>query len=210
MLRFRLPVLLVACLLAFVHAPPVLAAPVKILALGDSLMAGYNLAPDLGFAPRLENALAKMGREAFVINGGVSGDTSAGGLARLDWMLAETPDMVILELGANDALRGLDPATTRANLAAIIERLQARHIPVLLAGMKAPRNLGPEYVAAFDGLYPDLAAQYGIALYPFFLEGVALQTEFLQEDGLHPNAAGVDRIVANILPAVIAILDGAP
>jgi len=183
------------------------ADPVKILALGDSLTAGYGLPQGEGFTEQLQQALRDRGHDVFVINGGVSGDTTAGGLARLDWALADAPDMVIVELGANDALRAIDPAASRANLDAILAELQARQIPALLAGMIAPRNLGKDYVAAFDGMYPELAARYQVPLYPFFLEGVAAEPEFNQADGIHPNAEGVAVIVAGILPEVTAMLD---
>jgi len=183
------------------------ADPVKILALGDSLTAGYGLPQGEGFTEQLQQALRDRGHDVFVINGGVSGDTTAGGLARLDWALADAPDMVIVELGANDALRAIDPAASRANLDAILAELQARQIPALLAGMIAPRNLGKDYVAAFDGMYPELAARYQVPLYPFFLEGVAAEPEFNQADGIHPNAEGVAVIVAGILREVTAMLD---
>jgi len=184
-------------------APAARAAPIAVLAFGDSLTAGYGLAAADGFTAKLQAALAGKGIEARVINGGVSGDTTAGGLARLDWSLADKPDLVILELGANDALRGLDPATTRANLDAMLQRLRAIGVPVLLAGMRAPPNLGRDFAAAFDPIYPELAAQYGVPLYPFFLDGVAVDPGLTQPDGLHPNAAGVDIIVARLLPTLL-------
>ena len=187
-------------------AQAAMAAPIKILALGDSLTAGYGLAQGDGFCPQLEKALRAAGRDVTVIDGGVSGDTTADGLARLDWTLADKPDVVIVELGANDALRGLDPAQAKANLAAILGRLRKQGYIVLLAGMKAPRNLGPEYDQAFDAIYPDLARRYGVALYPFFLDGVAAQPALIQADGLHPNPAGVAVIVKRILPAVEKVL----
>jgi len=176
------------------------ARPVKIVALGDSLTAGLGLPANAAFPARLERALAEKGIAAEVVNAGVSGDTTADGLARLDWSVPDDSDAVILELGANDALRGLDPAQTRANLEAILKRLIARRLPVLLAGMRAPPNMGAEYTKAFDAIYPDLAAAYGVVLYPFFLEGVAAERALNQGDGLHPTAAGVDVIVAKILP----------
>ena len=176
------------------------ARPVKIVALGDSLTAGLGLPANAAFPARLERALAEKGIAAEVVNAGVSGDTTADGLARLDWSVPDDSDAVILELGANDALRGLDPAQTRANLDAILKRLTARRLPVLLAGMRAPPNMGAEYTKAFDAIYPDLAAAYGVVLYPFFLEGVAAERALNQGDGLHPTAAGVDVIVAKILP----------
>ncbi len=182
------------------------AAPIKILAFGDSLTAGYGLAESDGFCAQLEKALQAAGHDVTVINGGVSGDTTADGLARLDWALADHPDVVILELGANDALRGLDPARAKANLDDILAQLTRQHYVVLLAGMLAPRNLGPDYDQAFDGMYPDLARKHQVALYPFFLDGVATNQALTQADGLHPNAAGVAIIVKRILPAIERVL----
>jgi acyl-CoA thioesterase I len=176
--------------------------PVKIVALGDSLTVGLGLPADAVFPARLARALAQKGVAAEVVNAGVSGDTTADGFARLDWSVPDDSDAVILELGANDALRGLDPAQTRANLDAILRRLAARHIPVLLAGMRAPPNMGADYVRAFDAVYPDLAAAHGVIFYPFFLDGVAAERGLNQGDGIHPTAAGVDVIVAKILPQV--------
>jgi acyl-CoA thioesterase-1 len=189
---------------------PVRAAPLRILVLGDSLAAGYGLAEPDSFPAQLAAALAAQGVEVKVINGGVSGDTSAGGLARLDWVLADDPQLVILELGANDGLRGLDPKATGANLEAIVARLVAEKRAVLLAGMKAPPNLGGDYGAAFDGLYPAIAARHGIALYPFFLDGVVTDPSLNQDDGIHPNAAGVKVIVQRILPYVVKAIDTLP
>ncbi len=180
----------------------------RILALGDSLTAGFGLPQGDGFTDQLENALQAAGYDAVVINAGVSGDTTAGGLARLDWALADDPHVVIVELGANDALRGIDPATSRANLDAILVELGDRKVPALLAGMLAPRNLGSDYVTAFDGMYGDLAREHQVPLYPFFLEGVAAEPELNQADGIHPNAQGVQIIVDGILPDVTAVLDG--
>jgi acyl-CoA thioesterase I len=176
--------------------------PLKIVALGDSLTAGLGLPADAAFPARLARALAQKGIAAEVVNAGVSGDTSADGLARVDWSVPEDTDAVILELGANDALRGLDPAQTRANLDAMLRRLAARRIPVLLAGMRAPPNLGADYTKAFDAIYADLAGARGALFYPFFLDGVAAERGLNQGDGLHPTAAGVDVIVAKILPQV--------
>lgn len=183
------------------------AAPLRILAFGDSLTAGYGLPQEDGFVPQLQQALDKMGRDTLVINGGVSGDTTAGGVTRLDWMLADKPDLVILELGANDALRGLDPAEARRNLETIILRLKESGARILLAGMLAPRNLGQEYATAFDSIYPDLAEVHGVDLYPFFLEGVATRPELNQGDGLHPTKEGVAVIVDGILPHVTRLMD---
>ncbi|SDH28906.1 acyl-CoA thioesterase-1 [Roseospirillum parvum] len=179
------------------------AAPLRILALGDSLTAGYNLPQGAGFPAQLEAALTARGHAVEVINGGVSGDTSAGGLSRLAWQLGDTPpDAAIVELGANDGLRGLDPGRTEANLSQLIARLKGTGVAVLLAGMMAPPNLGPEYGEAFNGLYPRLADQHEVLLYPFFLEGVAAQPELLQPDGLHPTEEGVAEIVRRMLPKV--------
>ena len=189
------------------YAIPAQADQMRILALGDSLTAGYGLPQGDGFTDQLEAALQEQGYDAVVLNAGVSGDTTAGGLARLDWALADAPDIVIVELGANDALRGIDPASSRANLAAILDELQARGVPALLAGMLAPRNLGADYVDAFDGMYGALAEEYDVPLYPFFLEGVAAEPDLNQPDGIHPNASGVAIIVEGILPDVTAMLD---
>ena len=176
--------------------------PVNIVALGDSLTAGYGLAASEAFPARLQRALSAKGLAAKVANAGVSGDTAAGGLARLDWSVPEGTDAVILELGANDALRGFDPAITRKALQAMLDRLQTRKIPVLLCGMLAPPNMGAEYGRAFNAIYPDLAGQTGAILYPFFLAGVAADPKLNQSDGLHPTAAGVAVIVDRILPQV--------
>jgi acyl-CoA thioesterase I len=176
--------------------------PLRIVAFGDSLTAGYGLPADAAFPAKLAQALAAKGVATEIANAGVSGDTTSGGLARLDWSVPDGTEAVILELGANDALRGVDPKLTRGALEAMLDRLKARHIPVLLAGMLAPRNLGPDYGRAFDAIYPDLAKKYGAILYPFFLDGVAADPKLNQRDGLHPTAAGVDVIVAKILPAV--------
>ena len=170
------------------------------MALGDSLTAGYGLAPADGFAPKLETYLRARGLAVRVVNGGVSGDTSSGGLARFDWAVPNEADAIIVELGANDALRGINPDVTRANLTQIIEKSRARSLQILLAGMLAPPNLGPKYSEAFAGIYPDLARKYGVALYPFFLDGVAAQKSLNLADGIHPNAAGIDIIVSRIGP----------
>ncbi|MGD9501687.1 MAG: arylesterase [Methyloceanibacter sp.] len=180
--------------------------PPVIVALGDSLTAGLGLPQDQAFPAQLEAALKARGIAANVVNAGVSGDTAAAGLARLDWSLPQDASAVIIELGANDALQGLPPEATKAALAAIIEKVQAKGLPILLAGMEAPRNLGKDYVEAFGAIYPDLAARYGLILYPFFLEGAALNDGLMLSDGLHPNAEGVAAIVANILPKVEELL----
>lgn len=207
MLRRLLAVAGLALSLFTANGGNAMAAPVRILAFGDSLTAGYGLPEGDGFVPQLQMALQKMGREVSVINGGVSGDTTAGGLSRLDWMLADKPDMVILELGANDMLRGLPPAEARANLDAIIQRIRQSGAKLLLVGMLAARNMGEEYRQQFDAIYPDLAKQHDVPLYPFFLDGVAARPELNQSDGLHPTKEGVAVIVANILPAVTQLLD---
>ena len=181
---------------------PAKIAPVKIVALGDSLTAGYGLPDKDGFVPQLQAALTAKGVAAEVANAGVSGDTASDGLARLDWSVPQGTDAVILELGANDMLRGISPDVTRKMLDAALSQLTARHISVLLCGMRAAPNLGPDYVAAFERIYPDLAAKYGVPLYPFFLDGVAADAKMTQHDGLHPNEAGVKVIVQRILPKV--------
>ncbi len=179
-----------------------------ILDFGDSLTAGYGLAPDQAFPPRLQAALHQRGIEARVVNAGVSGDTTAGGLARLDWALADKPDLVILALGANDALRGIDPAAVRSNLDKMIQRIESSGAKVLLIGMLAPPNWGEEYKTAFDRIFPDLAKIYGVPLYPFFLEGVAMKPELNQPDGLHPNERGVAVLVDRIAPVVAGLVEG--
>jgi acyl-CoA thioesterase I len=182
--------------------PAAAAAPVKIVALGDSLTAGYGLPEQAGFVPRLRAALSANGADAEVANAGVSGETASDGLARLDWSVPAGTDAVIVELGANDMLRGFKPEITRDALDAILRRLTERHIAVLLCGMRAAPNLGAEYGQAFDTVYAELAAKYGVLLYPFFLDGVAADLTLTQPDGLHPNAKGVDVIVGRILPKV--------
>ncbi len=174
----------------------------KIVALGDSITAGFGLPEKDSFVTRLQAALARQGIAAEVANAGVSGNTATDGLARLDWSVPDDTDAVVLELGANDMLRGIKPEVTRAALEAILRRLTERHITVLLCGMRAAPNLGPDYDQAFARIYPELAAKYGALLYPFFLDGVAGDLALNQPDGLHPNAAGVDAIVARILPKV--------
>ena len=188
-----------------------MAAETRLMVLGDSLAAGYGLPPGQGFPERLERDLRADGRDVTVQNAGVSGDTTAGGVARLDWSLADNPQAVIIVLGGNDMLRGLPPEAASANLETIITRLLARDIEVLLTGMMAPRNMGPAYVEAFDGLYPALAARHDIEFYPFFLDGVALDPALNLDDGLHPNEAGIAEISRRIRPAVdrlLARLDG--
>lgn len=180
--------------------------PVRLLALGDSLTAGFGLPNGDGFTDQLEAALRARGLEVEIINAGVSGDTTAGGLARLSWILDDTVTHAIVQLGPNDALRGLEPAQTRDNLRGILEMLKARGVPVLLAGMQAPRNLGPDYAAEFDPIYPDLAKEFDAVLYPFFLDGVALDPALNQDDGIHPTKEGVAIIVDRILPFALRLI----
>lgn len=179
---------------------------IKILVLGDSLAAGYGLMPEDAFPAQLEKILKKRGRRVRVINAGVSGDTSAGGKARLNWVLADKPDMVIVELGANDGLRGLDPRSMIGNLDYIIKYLKLQNIKVLLAGMRAPPNLGPQYSEEFNSVFPYLAKKHEVALFPFFLEGVAAVPSLNQSDGIHPNRKGVRKIVDQITPFVLRLL----
>jgi acyl-CoA thioesterase-1 len=201
----------VAALVLGAAGNPVLASePVKILALGDSLTAGYGLAEADAFTTRLQKALKDKGYDVQVINAGVSGDTTAGGRARLDWALGDQPQVAVVELGANDGLRGLDPASTRENLDAILDTLKDRKIPTLLTGMYAPPNLGREYGDRFNAIYPDLAAKHDVPLYPFFLDGVAMDPKLNQEDGMHPNAKGVAIVVAGILPHLTRLIDELP
>ena len=181
------------------------AESIRILMLGDSLTAGYGLASRDGLPARLEAALRGRGLDAGVIDAGVSGDTTAGGLARLEWALSDRPHAVIVALGANDALRAIDPAVARSNLDRLLAALSERGLPVLLAGMLAPRNLGSEYGGRFDAIYPELAQRHEALLYPFLLDGVATVPTLNQADGLHPNAAGVEVIVERILPSVLCL-----
>ncbi|MFN8831736.1 MAG: arylesterase [Labrys sp. (in: a-proteobacteria)] len=178
------------------------ADPLRLVALGDSLTAGYQLPPAAAFPAQLEKALTARGLAVTVENAGVSGDTASGGLARLDWAIGEGVKGVLLELGANDALRGVPPAETRAALDAIITRLKERGIGVLLIGMRAPPNMGADYQTAFDAIYPDLAAKHGVPLYPFFLDGVVADPSLNLPDGMHPTEKGVAVIVERILPSV--------
>jgi acyl-CoA thioesterase I len=185
---------------------PAMGGPIKILALGTSLTQGYGLPPGTEIPAVLQAKLRTKGIDATVINAGVSGDTSAGGLSRLDWSLAGHPNAAIVELGSNDALRGIDPVSTKNNLSAIIRQLKAKHIPVLLLGMEAPKNFGPEYDKTFNAIYPALAREYNVLLYPFVLDGVALNPKLNQADGIHPNPAGVKIIVARIMPYVMKLV----
>ena len=201
---------LAAALLPALAALPAI-AETRLMVLGDSLVAGYGLPPGQGFPAQLQRDLSSAGRQVTVLDAGVSGDTTAGGLARLDWSLADDPQAVIIVLGGNDMLRGLPPEAARDNLEAIVTRLREREVEVLLAGMMAPRNMGPSYIAAFDAIYPGLAERHDIEFYPFFLEGVALEPALNLDDGLHPNEAGIAEITRRILPSVerlLARLDG--
>ena len=182
------------------------AQPVTLLALGDSLTAGYGLQPSDAFPVKLEAALRARGHDVKVVNAGVSGDTALDGASRLDWALSEQVDAAIVELGANDALRGLPVAQAEQALDRILSALAEKRVEVLLAGMRAPPNLGPEYQVQFDGMYARLAEKHGVLLYPFFLDGVAADPGLNQADGMHPNPAGVDVIVARILPSVEDLL----
>ena len=193
-------------ILPFMTAPQAAGGPVRLVALGDSLTAGYKLPADAAFPAVLERMLKARGADVTVANAGVSGDTATGGLDRVDWSVPDGTDGVILELGANDMLRGTDPKVTEGALAAIIERLKARGIPVLLAGMQAAPNLGPDYKARFDAIYPTLAKRYDLTLYPFFLDGIAGDRGLNLADGLHPTKDGVARIVTGILPSVESFL----
>ena len=189
-------------------APAYAQPPIKVVALGDSLTAGYGLPDKDGFVPQLQAALTAKGLAVEVQNAGVSGDTASDGLARLDWSVPDGTDVVILELGANDMLRGINPDVTRKALDAILGRLTQRHIAILLCGMRAAPNLGPDYVREFERIYPDIAAKYGVPFYPFFLDGVAADPKLTQHDGLHPSAAGVGIIVGRILPTVQELIAG--
>lgn len=197
-------------LAAMMPAFPAFAGPPRLLVLGDSLTAGYGLPLDQGFQVQLQRALAAAGHPVAIVDGAVSGDTSAGGLARLDWVLGQGADVAIVELGANDGLRGLDPKEMEANLTAILNDLASRHIPVLLTGIYVPPNYGPAYQAQFRAVFDRLGARPGVIYDPFFLQGVAMHPELIQRDGLHPNAAGVKREVARLLPLVEQLLARIP
>jgi acyl-CoA thioesterase-1 len=195
--------------ISLVGASPPAERPM-VLAFGDSLTAGYGLEQGLGFAPQLQATLRRHGIRAEVVDGGVSGDTSEAGKARLGWTLdgmKRKPDLVILELGANDMLRGLDPSLTEANLDAMITELARRQIPVMVAGMRGAPNLDPAYIARFEAIYPSVARKHGVAIYPFFLDGAAAQPGMIQPDGMHPTFEGVKRIVTGITPAVKRALE---
>ena len=187
-------------------APAVATRPIKIVVLGDSLSAGLGLSAHDAFPAKLQKSLKDKGIDIDIGNAGVSGDTSSGGRDRLEWSVPEGTEGVIVELGANDALRGIDPAVTRAALSDIVSRLKSRGIAVLLCGMLAPPNYGSDYAARFNSIYPDLAKSFGVALYPFFLDGVAADTKLNQADGIHPTSVGVDIIVSRMMPTVEAFL----
>ena len=193
--------------LAFGAAAASPGQPLRIVVLGDSLVAGFGIKPSDAFPAQLERALKERGHAVEVINAGVSGDTTAGGLERVGWAVPERTGAVILELGANDALRGLDPGRAKANLDKIITTLKAGGAEVLLAGMLAPRNMGEAYTRAFDAIYPELAAKHGLILYPFFLDGVAMNAKLNLDDGLHPNSRGVAEITKKILPSVEQLIE---
>ena len=200
--------LFAAALLMFAAAVPAWAEPFRIVGFGDSLMAGYGLGPGEGFPEKLQAALRRRGHDVVIANAGVSGDTTSGGLSRLDWSIPDGTQLVILELGANDMLRGIDPALVEQNLDKMLARLKERNIPVLLAGMVAAPNLGHAYGEQFGTIYPKLAEKYGATLYPFFLDGVAGDPRLLLEDGMHPNARGIDRMVERALPTVEKAIAG--
>jgi len=202
----HIAVLMIALMTAVDPAWAEAAKPVKLVVLGDSLSAGLGLPAQDAFPTRLQKALQAKGIAVEMTNAGVSGDTSSGGRERLDWSVPDGTDGVIVELGANDALRGIDPGLTRAALTDILQRLAARRIAVMLCGMLAPPNYGADYAARFNSIYPDLAKQFDVPLYPFFLDGVAADAKLNQADGIHPTAAGVDIIVGNMLPTVEAFL----
>lgn len=205
--RWRNAAAAVAVTLITLASQAGLAAPLKILALGDSLTAGYNLPADASFPAQLEKALREKGLQASVINAGVSGDTTAGGLARLDWSLADKPSHALVALGANDMLRGLSPEQARANLDKIIARLKQEGVKVMLVGMLAAPNLGADYGRRFNAIFPDLAKKHDVPLYPFFLEDVANDSRLNLGDGIHPNRAGVATMVRKMMPQILRFLE---
>jgi acyl-CoA thioesterase I len=196
----------VGCVIVTIMSRPAAAAPLKLLVLGDSLTAGYGLPHEDGFQAQLAAALLARGIEVTIVDGSVSGDTSAGGLARIDWVLSDGADAAIVELGANDGLRGLPVEEMERNLTAILDRLDAKHVKVLLSGMYPPPNFGEDYTLEFRAVFDRLSHRPGILYDPFFLEGVALEPSLIQPDGLHPTAEGVARIVARLLPLVVRLL----
>jgi acyl-CoA thioesterase-1 len=208
LLRFNRNCLALMFFLAGLFAPAAYAGPIRVMAFGDSLFAGYGVADADNFPTQLEKALRADGKDVRLINASVSGDTTADGLARLNWSLADKPDLVLLELGGNDALRGLDPDQAKSNLDKILGALKSARIPVLICGMLAPRNLGPAYAQKFDPLFQELADKYHAPLYPFILDGVALDPKLTQPDGIHPNPQGVLVMVKKILPFVEKALPG--
>jgi len=206
-LRKAVAVLLALGAVAAMLGTPAVAGPARLLVLGDSLTAGFGLAHAEGFQAQLAQALAAAGRQVQIIDGAVSGDTTQGGRARLAWVLGDGADAAIVELGANDALRGIDPAVMQTNLTAILDTLAARHIPVLLCGMYAPPNMGPDYAREFNAVFERLSHRPGVLFDPFFLAGVAEVPALNQADGMHPNPEGVRRIVSRLLPIVEKLLD---
>jgi acyl-CoA thioesterase I len=195
-----------AAMVAPGQAPLAQSKPIRLVALGDSLTAGYGLPQEAAFPVVLEKALKAKGHNVEIVNAGVSGDTATAGLDRLDWSVPDGTDGVIVELGANDMLRGVDPAVPRQAIDTIVTRLKERGIPVMLAGMYASRNLGADYTQKFDSLYRDIAKKHGLVLYPFFLDGIAGERSLNLQDGIHPTAKGVEIIVQRILPTVESFL----
>ena len=205
-MRFKQQIAAVFLFVGLIFSASAFAEPFRIVGFGDSLMAGYGLGPGESFPEKLESALRNKGHDVVIAKAGVSGDTTSGGLSRLDWSVPEGTQLVFLELGANDMLRGIAPEITEKNLAAMIEALKSRGVGVFLVGMLAAPNLGPDYQKAFDAIYPGLSERYGVPLYPFFLDGVAGESGLLLDDAMHPNAAGIDIMVERMLPAVEKVL----
>lgn len=205
--RFKKLLLFVVCALTLIASKPSSAVEKNIVVLGDSLVAGYGLAPGEAFPEQLSRLLKNKGVKANIINAGVSGDTTAGGLARLDWSIQQGTDAVIVELGANDALRGIVPTQTFKNLESIIQGLKKRNIKVLLVGMKSPPNMGQKYVDEFDAIFPALAEKHNLLFYPFFLEGVVANSDLNQSDGIHPTAKGIMLITKRFLPSALRLIE---
>jgi acyl-CoA thioesterase-1 len=205
--RFEKLLFIALCVLTLIAAKPSWAGENNIVVLGDSLVAGYGLAPGEAFPEQLSRLLKKEGIKANIITAGVSGDTTAGGLARLDWSIQPGTDAVIVELGANDALRGIEPTQTHNNLEFIIQNLKQRNIKVLLVGMKSPPNMGQQYVDEFDAIFPALAEKYNLHFYPFFLDGVVANSDLNQSDGIHPTAKGIMLITNRFLPSVVKLIE---